>query len=169
MILDDLKKYDMNTYLHCERVANLAVKIGEYLHCTKKELKILHDAALYHDVGKLKVSLSILNKRDPLTMEDWAVIKNHPIHSLNLIKNEITDPMAREIVLYHHENMNGTGYYKIPNISLLNQIVCVSDIYDALTSDRPYRNGFTKEKAMEIMREDHNYSDYVLNALEANL
>ena len=168
MILDELKNYDFNTYLHSERVAVLSSNIGKIFNCNNNELKILYNAGLYHDVGKLDIPLSIINKPGPLNYEEWEIIKTHPIHSLNLIKDEVLNPMVREIVLYHHENINGTGYYKIKNISLLNQIVCIADIYDALTSDRPYRKAFNKDDAIKIIKDMNNYSNVVIDTLKVN-
>lgn len=168
MILDLLKNYDLNTYYHSKRVAVLSLNIGKALKCSEEELNILYYAGLYHDIGKLDIPLSIINKPNKLNCEEWEIIKTHPIHSLNLIKDEVSNPIIREIILYHHENINGTGYYKIPNISLLNQIVCVADIYDALTSDRAYRKAFTKDAAIKIIEDMNNYSDIVINTLKVN-
>ncbi len=110
--------------------------------------------ALLHDVGKIGVPISILRKKDKLTDEDWKQIRRHPI-----LGEEIISPIAqlKELVLnirHHHERYDGKGYpdsLKGEEIPLISRILAVADTFDALTSERPYRNGLSDKAAAEEM------------------
>lgn len=111
-------------------------------------------AATYHDIGKIKIPLSILDKPGRLTDSEYTEIKKHAVYGSDMMKNLFV-PEVCNMILYHHENMDGSGYYGLngDNIPLGSRIIHICDVYDALISDRPYRNGWSKAKAVAYMRE----------------
>jgi putative two-component system response regulator len=138
-----IEERDSYTHGHIERVANYARWLGEALGWPPERMRMLEFGARMHDVGKIKVPDHILNKKDePLTPSEWEVMREHP-----LVGAEIVDKMSylREAVpyvLYHHERWDGTGYpqsLKKRNIPVEGRVMAIVDVYDALTSDRPYR------------------------------
>jgi len=112
-------------------------------------------AALMHDVGKIFIPKEIINKRSKLTKEEFELIKKHPIKGYKMLKNSNSFPYHSCIgILHHHERFNGTGYptgLSGEEISLLGRIITVSDVYDALTSDRPYRKALFPSEAVEYI------------------
>jgi HD-GYP domain-containing protein (c-di-GMP phosphodiesterase class II) len=114
-------------------------------------LEDMHIASLLHDIGKIGIPESILNKQGPLTAEEFQIIKKHPTIGENILKSikELNGCIAG--VKYHHERYDGTGYpegLKGEQIPLIAAVICAADAYDAMISDRPYRKGFPKEKAI---------------------
>ena len=142
---------------HSERVTDLAMELGRELGLSPDEIDRLHRGGLLHDIGKLGVPPSILDKPGKLTEEELAIVKNHPSKGA-----EILDPIPNlrkivPIVVQHHERFDGKGY---PNglagesISLQARILAVADVVDALASDRPYRAGWPREKVLAYTREN---------------
>jgi HD-GYP domain-containing protein (c-di-GMP phosphodiesterase class II) len=113
--------------------------------------------ALLHDVGKIVVPPSILNKPGPLTAKEWAVMKRHPQAGVHLLR-EIEFPWdIRPMVRHHHEHWDGSGYpdgLVGEDIPFSARVLCLADVFDALTSSRSYRAGLTPGKALSVMRED---------------
>ncbi len=147
---------DHYTHGHTSRVINYSLSIAEEL---KKQVKLdaqfmesLHIAALLHDIGKIGVPEMILNKVSPLTDEERAMIKQHPMIGVTIIEpiKELKDSLPG--IKYHHERYDGTGYpegLKGKNIPLIALIISVADSFDAISTDRPYRNGLTMPEAMQ--------------------
>ena len=114
----------------------------------------VNEAAQVFDIGKIKIPLSILDKPGRLTDSEYTEIKKHAVYGSDMMKNLFV-PEVCNMILYHHENMDGSGYYGLDgdNIPLGSRIIHICDVYDALISDRPYRNGWSKAKAVAYMRE----------------
>ena len=144
---------DSYTGGHCERVMAYSMTIATELGLTQQELEDLRFGSILHDIGKIGISESILNKDGKLTPEEYEEIKKHPekgnyiLKDLNFLNN------CRRIINEHHERIDGKGYPKGlsgEEIYYMARIVCVADAYDAMTSSRPYReNALSKEEAME--------------------
>ena len=155
--LTHMKKRDEYTSIHCINVCILAVTFGRALGIEKKELNILGMGALLHDLGKMKIPLEILNKPARLTPEEYELMKTHSHEGYKML-NEKGDMHKDilDIVLSHHERIDGSGY---PNgtsdelISQLTQITSVVDVYDAITSNRCYHDGIPPYDAMKMMYE----------------
>ncbi|WP_051531516.1 HD-GYP domain-containing protein [Clostridiisalibacter paucivorans] len=137
---------------HSFRVAALCLKIGGELNLSKKQLLILHESALYHDIGKADIPLAILSKKGKLNSDEFEIIKNHPIYSQRYVKN---NKKISKIVRAHHERWDGKGYpdkIRGKNIPLLARIISVADVYDALKYPRVYRPySFDKKDIGKIM------------------
>lgn len=142
---------DHYTKGHSERVANYAVSIARQMHMPEDVVEKLEFAALLHDVGKVGISKSILNKIERLTPDEFKEIQNHPQTGASIIKDIRFLKDSVPIVLYHHERVNGTGYLrgiKGKNIPLAAKILAVADSFDAMTSARPYRPPLDTEMAV---------------------
>ncbi len=149
---------DRYTGGHVDRVSRFAQMIGNGLGLSQEELRHLRRSALLHDVGKVGVPESILNKEGPLTTDERLVVETHPLIAQKIFK-DVSDPGligALDGVLYHHERIDGRGYpfgLKGEAIPLQARIVAIADTFDALTSDRPYRPRIPLERALEILNE----------------
>ncbi len=147
---------DKYTQGHIERVARMAENMGRKMNLSPKDREALKYGGILHDIGKLVIPSEILNKPGPLTPEEWKIMKAHSNIGFNIsqpLKKNLGQ--ALEIILNHHEKMDGSGYpngKKGEELSIGSRIMAVVDIYDALVTDRPYRKGMPKEKAMEILR-----------------
>ena len=148
---------DQETAGHTERVTALAEALGRALGLTPSELADLRRGAILHDVGKLAVPDAILHKPGKLTEEEWAVMKLHPVYAYEWLKNIPYLKGAIVVPRYHHERWDGSGYpegLRGEAIPLLARIFAVADVYDALTSDRPYRRAWPREKALRHLEEN---------------
>lgn len=135
-------------------MADYAVLLGKKLQLSDKDLKTLEEAALFHDIGKIGVGDYLLQKPDFLTSEEYQVIKAHPVIGSRIVESMAFYGEQSKIVRYHHEHWDGSGYpegLKGEEIPMLARILTVADVYDALTSDRPYRKSLTLIEAKSIM------------------
>ncbi|PYI54048.1 HD-GYP domain-containing protein [Paenibacillus flagellatus] len=132
------------TYRHLVAVGAISNLIGKWMGLGRQELLQLTTAALLHDVGKMAIPPSILNKPDKLTEEEYALMKNHTVLGYELIKETVGASHRQALVaLQHHERMDGSGYpFGItgPNIDLFSRIVAVADLFHAMASERVYRH-----------------------------
>jgi HD-GYP domain-containing protein (c-di-GMP phosphodiesterase class II) len=143
------------TYLHSERVAELAVTIGRRLHFDEVGLKDLRRAGLLHDIGKLGVSTLILDKPDRLTERERAEIRVHPAYTQRILERVTAFAGIVEIASAHHERLDGKGYHlglPAERLSPMSRALAVADVYEALTADRPYRRGLPRNEAVAILR-----------------
>lgn len=153
--LIDLKFFDDYTFFHSVNVTVLSVLVGTELGLDRSELYNLGLAALLHDIGKIFIDKEILNKKGKLSEDEYIQVKDHAKFGYNYLKETYDIPISSYVgVLQHHEKFDGTGY---PNnkakdeISLYGRIICVTDVYDALISNRPYRAALLPSEAMEYI------------------
>ena len=141
---------------HSERVTKMAMRIGRAMALSPDELQNLHRGALLHDIGKIATPANILDKPEKLTDEERQLVEAHSSTGARILEPIRAYASIIPIVKQHHEHFDGTGY---PNglvgeeISLGGRILAVADVYDAVVSDRPYREGMDKERGVEIIRE----------------
>jgi putative two-component system response regulator len=151
---------DKYTQGHVERVSRLATTLGTKMGLSEKEMEALRYGGVLHDIGKIAVPGDILNKLGPLSPEEWIVMKSHPVAGYNIclpLKKNLG--YALEVIRHHHEKLDGSGYpdgLKDEEISPAARIMAVVDIYDALVTDRPYRQGMPLENAVEILKQEAN-------------
>ena len=146
---------DKETEGHTQRVTEMAVKLARAFSFSEAELIQVRWGALLHDIGKMGVPDGILHKPGPLTDEEWLVMKKHPIFAYEMLSPIRYLRLALDIPYAHHEKWDGTGYpHRLSNsqIPLVSRIFAVVDVWDALTSERPYRAAWTKEKARDHIR-----------------
>lgn len=141
---------------HSERVTDMTLEIGTAVGLTPKELDTLRRGALLHDVGKIGVSAAILDKPGKLTDEEYENVKRHPSTGARILEPISAYAEIIPIVLQHHEQFGGRGYphgLAGETICLGARIVAVADVFDALVSERPYRSGWEKKRAIEFIKE----------------
>lgn len=153
--LIDLKFFDDYTYFHSVNVAVLSVVIGVGIGMEKEDLYNLGLGAVLHDMGKIFIDKDVINKPGKLTPEEYEEIKKHSEYGYKYLKETYQIPTASYVgVLHHHEKYDGTGYptnISKESISLIGRIICIADVYDALTSNRPYRTALLPSEAMEYI------------------
>ncbi|HTD84740.1 MAG TPA: HD domain-containing phosphohydrolase [Gemmatimonadaceae bacterium] len=152
---DSIESKDRYTQGHCERVAFFACVLADSAGFNGRSLFWFRIGALLHDIGKIIVPTEVLNKPGKLTEEEWAIMKRHPEAGLELVADIDFPGDITAIIRNHHERWDGAGYpdcLKGDEIPLAARILCVADVYDALTTTRSYRPGLTHARAAEIMR-----------------
>jgi HD-GYP domain-containing protein (c-di-GMP phosphodiesterase class II) len=143
---------DRETEGHTQRVTRITLKLAQAMGLKTNELVHLRRGALLHDIGKMGVPDQILNKPGRLTAEEWGIMKKHPAYAFELLYPIVYLRPALDIPYSHHEKWDGSGYprgLRGEKIPLAARIFAVVDVYDALTSDRPYRKAWTKEKTFD--------------------
>jgi putative nucleotidyltransferase with HDIG domain len=155
-----IESADSYTFGHCERVAGFAVAVATALSADQGELTTIRMGAYLHDVGKVKVPHQILNKPGRLTDDEFDIIKRHPVWGVELLAAVEFPWNIKPIIRYHHERYDGTGYpdrLKGDEIPLGAQIICIVDVYDALTTTRSYRGALSHEEALARMEESRHW------------
>jgi len=156
LLVSRIEEKDPYTHGHTERVAEYAVAIASELGFTVEEVQRIQFGAFLHDIGKVHTQSDILQKPGALTEEEWMLVKAHPVRGAEMIRGVKFLERVTDMVRHHHERVDGKGYpdgLKGDEISIGAKIVNVADAFDAMTTDRPYRAGFTVEKAVEQMEE----------------
>jgi putative nucleotidyltransferase with HDIG domain len=168
---------DPYTNGHSQRVGEYSCKLAESLGLSQKRIENLRIAAILHDIGKIGIDESILNKPGRLTEEEFDKIKQHPEIGVKIIKDIDFLKDVSGIILSHHERYDGTGYpegRKHENTILESQILSLADVFDALTSERPYRCAMTVEEALEIIENgkgtqfDYKLADAFIKMINEN-
>jgi putative nucleotidyltransferase with HDIG domain len=140
---------DPETEEHCKRVSENSIRLGMILGIKGNRLRNLKWGAYLHDIGKIGTPENILLKKGPLSKEEFSVVKKHSILGQSMIKNIDFLVEASEVVLYHHEKYEGTGYplgLRGDEIPLFARIFAIVDAFDAMTNDRPYRKALGLKK-----------------------
>ena len=157
----DAREHD--TELHSLRVRSYALRIGREFGLSDEQMRILGHAALLHDLGKIGTPDNILLKPGQLTDEEWEIMRRHPETGRRILMSVPFLKNAAQIVYCHHERYDGSGYPQglhAEQIPVLSRVFAASDVFDALTSQRPYRHKLSYEEAKtEIIKESGNYLD----------
>lgn len=153
--LYDIQTYDNYTYVHCIDTCIMASFLGMSTGISDRAINELGMGAILHDIGKTKVAYNIVNKNTSLTDEEFIEMKNHPIYGADLLRKNmrISDNVIKA-VLQHHERVDGKGYpfnLQGNEISKFAKIVCVCDVYNAVSSDRSYRKSFKPNESYELI------------------
>jgi putative nucleotidyltransferase with HDIG domain len=165
-----LKRADDYTYMHSVAVCALMIALAKQLRLDEQQTRDAGLAGLLHDVGKMAVPLEVLNKPAKLTDAEFSLVKTHPAegHEMLLRGSGITE-VALDVCLHHHEKVDGSGYpHRLQGdaISLYAKMGAVCDVYDAVTSDRPYKKGWDPAEALRRMAE-WNQSHFQNNVFQA--
>ncbi|WP_319541458.1 HD domain-containing phosphohydrolase [uncultured Pseudodesulfovibrio sp.] len=149
--------HDYKTYTHCMQVFIYSVALFQNYDMDDHEVFEYGLGALLHDVGKAKIPKRILNKRGPLTQAEREIIKEHPVHGVSMCAHLPMTQNTINCILFHHETMDGKGYpagIKGDNIPMPVRIITLADIYDALTSNRPYAEAMQPYEALSLIRNE---------------
>lgn len=148
---------DPYTHGHCERLAEESVLLGEQVGLSDDQITALRRAGVVHDIGKVAVPDAILLKPGRLTPEEWEVIRQHPIVGERICAPLKSFRSVLPIIRHHHERYNGTGYpdgIRGDEIPIAARVLQIVDVYDALTTERPYKKAFSSAEALITMREE---------------
>jgi two-component system response regulator RpfG len=167
---------DNGTGAHLERMARYSGLIAEAIGLPDEEVRMIEAAAPLHDIGKISVPDSILNKPGPLTDEEMTIMRRHPLHGYEVLRDSPSRfvQVGAEIALRHHERWDGSGYpdgLMGENIPLSARIVAIADVLDALTTKRPYKRAWSMEESMDHLRENSGkmFDPRLIDALVENL
>lgn len=145
------------TYRHSNGVAEAAVGIAKNLGMPDGEIAFIRRAALLHDIGKLSVPNTILEKPGPLTNDEWDVVKQHPGYTLEILRRIPGFADLSDVAAAHHEKLDGSGYFRgwgADQMNVQSRILAVADMYDALAARRPYRDAMPEEAVFDILRRE---------------
>ena len=152
-----LKTADDYTYMHSVAVCAMMVALAKQLGLDEEQTRVAGLAGLMHDLGKAAMPMDVLNKPGKLTDAEFAIIKTHPQEGYRLLKTgKDVDPVVLDVCLHHHEKTDGSGYpegLKADQISLFAKMGAVCDVYDAITSNRPYKIGWDPAESLRKMAE----------------
>ncbi|WP_035274061.1 HD domain-containing phosphohydrolase [Desulfogranum japonicum] len=150
-----MEEKDGYTAGHTLRVTEFSMKLAKATQLNKDDLIVLQRAAQFHDIGKLVIDLSCIQKAGPLNDEEWALIKKHPAVGASIIEPLSFMDREREIIRHHHEKIDGSGYpdgISGNELDTLTRIITIADSYDAMTSRRNYRKNLSTQEAVEELR-----------------
>ena len=148
---------DRYTGFHCQRLASYSVALGKALGLPRSELLALFRGGYLHDIGKIAIPDQVLFKSGRLTDEDWVLMRMHTVRGEEICRPMKSLAPVLPIIRSHHERADGTGYpdgLTGERVPLLARILQVVDIYDALTTERPYKTAFTHDQAMDILEQE---------------
>jgi putative two-component system response regulator len=148
---------DSDTGDHCERLAELSVRIGTSMGLSTEELVALRQGGYLHDIGKVATPDAILFKPGPLTDEEWVIMREHTIVGESICRPMRSLRLVLPIIRHHHERWDGSGYpdgLRGEEIPILARILQMADIYDAITNRRAYKPAFSPEEALEMMQQE---------------
>jgi len=158
---------DRETEGHSRRVTELSINLARAMGMSEEDIVHLRHGALLHDMGKIGIPDAILHKTNELTVEEWKIMHEHPKFAYDMLNSIEYLREALEIPYFHHEKWDGTGYpqgLKGEQIPLAARIFAVADVWDALTSNRPYRPAWSSEAALNYIREQsgHHFDPQVV-------
>ncbi|MGA7512498.1 MAG: HD domain-containing phosphohydrolase, partial [Candidatus Sulfotelmatobacter sp.] len=145
---------DPYTHGHCERLSDYSARLGEHLRLTEDEITALRRAGVVHDVGKIAVPDAILLKPGRLTEEEWKVVRQHPVVGERICAPLKSFRLVLPIIRHHHEKLDGSGYpdgLRGDAIPITARVIQIVDVFDALTTDRPYKKAFSTADALQTM------------------
>jgi putative two-component system response regulator len=152
-----VEQRDRHTAGHCERLAFISVALGVVTGLDRADLLTLYRGGYMHDIGKVGIPDSILFKPAKLDEREWEVMRTHTIRGVEICRHLTSLSAVVPIIRHHHERWDGSGYpdgLRGPEIPLLARLLQIADIYDALTSARPYKDAVSPEQALRVIREE---------------
>lgn len=155
VLAEAIEAKDKYTGGHCDRMCSLCLMLGKRLNLSDSEMTDLEYSALLHDLGKIGIADSILNKKDTLSEDEFNTIKEHPLIGEKILSRIETLRNVSTVIKHHHENWDGSGYPDClcgEEIPLLSRIVSVADVFDALASHRSYRRAISVDEVIQVMK-----------------
>jgi putative nucleotidyltransferase with HDIG domain len=170
VVIKNIKDKNKAIFVHGERVAKLAGLIAENYGLSYEEIIHISYAAILHDIGKTQVSTKIVNKPGALDREETALMRKHPELGCRLLKKAQLDPIVCQIVLQHHERLNGSGYpFGLQEKDIVSgaKIITVADVIDTMISTQTYRSALSIKEALKEIKENSGilYDQKTVNAV----
>src|ERR1022692_1158562 len=156
-LAESIEGKDPYTHGHCERLSNYSARLGEHLGLAENQIVALHRAGVVHDVGKIAVPDAILLKPGKLSEQEWKLIREHPVVGERICAPLKSFRLVLPIIRHHHEKLDGSGYpdgLRGDAIPITARILQIVDVYDALTTERPYKRAFSITDALQTMKEE---------------
>ena len=154
--LGKLANHDYYTYYHSVRMSAYALAVALFLSEKDEErLRELSMGCLFHDIGKSRIELSVINKPGALTEREWQLMRKHPEFGFSMVEQSLLSVVPREVIMHHHERLDGSGYpHGLTEQELLGEvrIAAFADVFDALTSNRAYQVSRTRYEALDLIR-----------------
>ena len=158
-LAQSVEQRDRYTGMHCQRLSSYSVALGRALGLDKGSLIALHRGGFLHDIGKIAIPDAILFKNGRLTDEEWIVMRQHTVRGAEICAGMRTLAPVIPIIRNHHERWDGSGYpdgLSREEIPLLARILQIADIYDALTTERPYKPAYSHEESLQMLAAEAN-------------
>jgi putative two-component system response regulator len=152
-----VEQRDGHTFAHCERLAFISVALGIAMGLDRANLLALYRGGYLHDIGKVGIPDSILFKPSKLSPQEWIVMRSHTTRGVEICRHSKSLECALPIIRHHHERWDGSGYpdgLQGEQIPLVARVLQIADIYDALTSPRPYKLAYSPARALRVIREE---------------
>jgi HD-GYP domain-containing protein (c-di-GMP phosphodiesterase class II) len=151
VLVNAMELKDPYTASHSERVAKYSMMMGNVLDFPESMMTLLYRSAIIHDIGKLGVPNSIIEKPSLLDVRERIIMNSHPVMAIKILSSDDCLKDIAEVVLYHHERHDGKGYYLFQGstIPLLSRVIAIADAYDAMRTDRPYRRAMMKSETID--------------------
>lgn len=152
-----IEERDHYTEAHCQRLSDYSVRLGQRLALPPEQLTALRRAGVVHDIGKVAVPDAVLHKPAPLTPEEWQIMRQHPVVGERICRPLKSFRLVLPIILHHHEKFDGSGYpdgLKGEAIPLTARVLQIVDVYDALTTERPYKRALSPLEAVHTLEEE---------------
>jgi putative two-component system response regulator len=156
-LAQSIESKDPYTENHCDRLSTYAAALGKSLGLTREEITALHRAGIVHDIGKVAVPDAILLKPGKLSDEEWKIMRQHPVVGERICAPLKSFRLVLPIIRHHHEKLDGSGYpdgLRGEQIPLTARVLQIVDVYDALTTTRPYKRALSTSEALETMAEE---------------
>lgn len=156
-MINNMRQYDDSTYAHSINVALIANVLASWLGMSEKDIILVTQCGLLHDIGKLQIPDTIIKKPGKLTNEEFNIVKTHPISGYNILSKHKLNPHIINAAMMHHERCDGSGYpfgLSSEKIDFFAKLISVADVYDAMTSARVYRGAMCPFKVIEIFENE---------------
>ena len=156
-LAESIEGKDPYTHGHCKRLSNYSARLGEHLGLAENQIVALHRAGVVHDVGKIAVPDAILLKPGKLSEQEWKLMREHPVVGERICAPLKSFRLVLPIIRHHHEKLDGSGYpdgLRGDAIPITARILQIVDVYDALTTERPYKRAFAITDALQTMKEE---------------
>lgn len=168
-ILTQIGDYDSVTYNHSINTSILGILYGKHRGFDRDDLLDLAFGCLVHDIGKIEISQTIINKQGPLTDEEFSVVRKHPLEGRRMLKEQGLDDEVVKMALEHHERPDGSGYPRgAKEVHRYSRILSVIDVYEAMTAPRSYKSSQIPIRAFRVLRDefmDHDETRYIVDGL----
>ena len=169
VLMDKMRTFDSTLFIHSINVAFLTAHECYILGYGKRDRYIYVVAALLHDIGKIKIDIQLLNKKEPLGKEEFETLKKHPVYSGEVLQEAGFGKEIIDIAVHHHEKPDGSGYpdgLSDKEIPMGSKMLAAIDAYDAMTSRRPYGSQKNKTQAITTLQYENNYYDKYIESLK---